>query len=695
MERTAELSRKYGKVLAWARRERISASSSLVRILASRVDQLLTQQVVLASSIKYVNVNDIYGVLWQLESLVDQILEILAIEVPNSTLFIQHLLQDSITLELSHQSPLTLTKYDLFKDWMILQRNLLVAWLCYGKLPSHSEDFWIEMIPEVMEGASKTGPDQRQSSNFENSKNIWKAYRVIKERLPVLMISETMANQILFIGIATKVLDLAKKRDKHQELWIQRVIATIFQSKTSEQGFCTFFGHWDALEATSKINELEKWAAKALYSLIMVDSQFQSHLLIMRDFYFLQDGFFYRTLFSLASNLMELTPGINAEHDINIFFQEAAVAKQFLGEDTKSKLFHNFRLTFAPSYGPETDKSISRVWSHLSLDYSVQWPLNLILSSSILHQYNEIFQFLFQVKKVQIGLQNGWNLLRTPKLPFRLTHRFQLLRNQMAFFIDTLSQYLHVDVFSSQIQALDERMRVCKDFEDLSSSHQHFLSQVLLECFLSVPAFKRTFSNIFDIIASFTTLIRDFSATCLEQTSTKPLTSISSATKSSEAFVSDLESAMKEWAKHNNLLFVLLSGVKGQAPHLHHLLLLLDYSLFCSNGKSLLELENDHAIDWTTKKAPRMRHSRNSIPVAPPSTENSEAGTSSATSKASSSTDTQPQSMKLPRLAKQTTAKRTRSASVEAPPVAEPPKPKASGGPRPELLARLMKKSNK
>jgi hypothetical protein len=692
--RAAELARKYGKVLAWARRERLSNDSSTCRVLAARIDHILTNQVVKASSVKFVSVNDIYVVMWELENLVEQIDEMLLQGRVND--FVIQLLQDSITLDSVNASPLMTAKYELFKDWLILQRNMLVAWLCYTKLPSFPGDFWIE--PSSSSSSSVTSSFSKRSGS-----NVWNEYVVVKERLPALMISEALAAKILFIGVSVKVLDLAKKKTKPHELWIQRTLSMIFHQTPTHQGFCTFFGHWDVLEATAKVNEMEKWAASGLHSLIMVEHQFLSHLHVLREFFFLQDGFFYRTLFSLATNLLELPPGINAEHDINVFFQESAAAKQFLGEDVKSKLFQNLRFTFAPSYTSEKvidkDKAIGRVWSNLSLDYTTEWPLNLILSPETLLKYNEIFQFLFQVKRIQIGLQNGWKLLSQPNLPLRLTHRFQLLRNQMAFFIDTLSQYLHVDVFSSEIQTLDERLEGCKDFEDLQTTHQRFLSQVLLQCFLSVPAFKRTFASIFDIIIGLISLLRDFVHHTFQQPSevlASSSTSISTP-KSQENFTTDLEATMKEWFKHNNLLFTLLSGVKGQAPHLHYLLLLLDYSLFWSNGKSLLDLEKEHEIDWTETKPPRMHHfppSSSSSSSSHDSVTSSSATSSKATSSRAPMQDSQAGSMRLPRVATRTS--RARAASAEAPPVASPPRSKSSaGGPRPELLARLMKKTNK
>jgi len=38
-------------------------------------------------------------------------------------------------------------------------------------------------------------------------------------------------------------------------------------------------------------------------------------------------------------------------------------------------------------------------WSGLSLDYRVEWPLHLILGQDTLEKYNELFRFLFPIKR--------------------------------------------------------------------------------------------------------------------------------------------------------------------------------------------------------------------------------------------------------------------------------------------------------
>lgn len=693
--------------MAWSRRERLLNPSAVVRVLAARLDQVLTAQVVKASSIKFLSVNDIYIMLWELEQLVEQVEDSLMTDIAGCRRFVAQLLQDSISMGVVTESPLVAAKYGLFKDWITTQRNFLISWLCYTKLPTHPADFWIEKVDSA---ASEQMQDPNASTTSVNSQGeliadgaqngVWNEFVCVGERLPVLLISESLSHKIKFIGEAVKILDMAGKKTRKHEAWLQHVVSSIFlpSEKENKQGYKTFFGHWNALEALTKINAMEKWAASSLHSLFIVEHRLLSHLLVLRDFFFLQDGFFYRTLFTLSDPLMAIAPGMNAEHDMNVFFQESAASKQFLGEDSKSKLFQNLKLTFNPAYTPESKENKSqKIWANLSLDYAVSWPINLILSPTTLQQYNEIFQLLFQVKRLQIGVQNGWNIMRPKGLPARLAHRFQMLRSQMGTFIDTLSQYLYVDVFSTHLAALDEKLAECEDFEDLLASHSRFLSQVRLQCFLTVSAFKRTFALLFDTITAFNGLLREFVQVFNSDvpSSDKSGKSASRDAKSESAISLELETLMKEWTKHTTLLFTLLSGVKGQAPHLHCLLLVLDYNLFLSSGKSILQLEQENpiaaAVDDNARpvRAPRMAHVRaqsnltTNLEVKKESTEPQSKHQRAFSQALSSKAPTKPEPV-----AKSTSSAAPGSSSSKE----EAPK---SSGPRPELLARLMRKTKK
>ena len=60
-------------------------------------------------------------------------------------------------------------------------------------------------------------------------------------------------------------------------------------------------------------------------------------------------------------------------------------------------------------------------WNNLSLNYTVPWPLHLILSPKVLSKYNEVFRFLLLAKRTQILLHEAWAEQKKDKFKIRYT----------------------------------------------------------------------------------------------------------------------------------------------------------------------------------------------------------------------------------------------------------------------------------
>jgi len=52
------------------------------------------------------------------------------------------------------------------------------------------------------------------------------------------------------------------------------------------------------------------------------------------------------------------------------------------------------------SFDSSIKSSQNDAWGGLSLDYTSDWPKNLILSSDCIEKYNILFRFLFPIKRV-------------------------------------------------------------------------------------------------------------------------------------------------------------------------------------------------------------------------------------------------------------------------------------------------------
>ncbi len=126
-------------------------------------------------------------------------------------------------------------------------------------------------------------------------------------------------------------------------------------------------------------------------------------------------------------------------------------------------------------------------WRNLRMDYQLSPPLDLILTRSELDRYNNLFRFLFDVKRVSFELQQLWctqqrwsrSAARSSAYSTttggggsgsgRLQHRIQCIRQQMQHWIDALQYHLQHDVIAVTHQKLLQQiqeLKVCLLFGD-------------------------------------------------------------------------------------------------------------------------------------------------------------------------------------------------------------------------------------
>ena len=50
-------------------------------------------------------------------------------------------------------------------------------------------------------------------------------------------------------------------------------------------------------------------------------------------------------------------------------------------------------------------------WDQLYLSFKVEWPLGLIITQPLLLRYVGLFQFLLKLKRVQLELEEAWQIM--------------------------------------------------------------------------------------------------------------------------------------------------------------------------------------------------------------------------------------------------------------------------------------------
>lgn len=231
-------------------------------------------------------------------------------------------------------------------------------------------------------------------------------------------------------------------------------------------------------------------------------------------------------------------------------------------------------------------------WDGISLEYSINWPLQLFVTPEVLSKYQRIFQYLLRLKRTQMELEKSWafamhqdhfdfaKLRNDSRKSFVSQHRRQRLRpmwhvrEHMAFLIRNLQFYIQVDVIESQWNVLQSHIQNSHDFTELVGFHQDYLAALISQSFLDIGSVSRILDGIMKLCLQFCWKIES---------------------DESNRSTKELEHIAEEFNKKSNSLYTILrsSRLAGsqRAPFLRQFLLRLNFnSFFEAKAKGVLNI---------------------------------------------------------------------------------------------------------
>lgn len=373
-------------------------------------------------------------------------------------------------------------------------------------------------------------------------------------------ISAQTAQLVLFIGRAVSTF----RSSSHSQPYHNEKIETNLKDILSP---LLHTDHFNVTKFEQVIIQANETIVNILWLLIVNEANLVDHLHTMRQVYLLGSGIF-STEFISSFNCFFFTPfRKNMARDIQEIFRKTLVT--VLPDDTES--FQRLYLQLETTSEVADDNHLRKGWeSHLYLNYSINWPLNLLFSPSIIERYNKIFKFVLAVRRVQLALHQTW---RKQQRFYKSLTTYQSsiwmemchIRYQMTFFIDLLQIYIQDEVIEINHKNLIHTIGTSHDFDQLCRALDHYVSTLFSYCFLHVNSIHHSFYDIFDAILGFCAYI--------ERVPNCPskiiLSNRSEFTRFQEVF-------------HQNvsLLFQKFSNVQGNLsnPHLTQFLLRLDFN---------------------------------------------------------------------------------------------------------------------
>jgi hypothetical protein len=155
---------------------------------------------------------------------------------------------------------------------------------------------------------------------------------------------------------------------------------------------------------------------RALLNYFLDELNLLSHLNNLRAFYFLATGRFGLAFCSELSRILLSNDDVRVIYHVNSMRQIL-----YTSLDQAEELNHStdiLHLTSKVNIPNSLSLLDSTLLDYFDLNYSIQWPLNILISSEMLNKYQIIFRFLLRILIVKQILNEIWVMLKSCKYSF-------------------------------------------------------------------------------------------------------------------------------------------------------------------------------------------------------------------------------------------------------------------------------------
>jgi len=161
----------------------------------------------------------------------------------------------------------------------------------------------------------------------------------------------------------------------------------------------------------------------------------------------------------------------------------------------------------------------------LCLDYTVPFPLSLVISRSTLMRYQIIFRFLLHLKHIERVLSSMWLDQKLPvwrkPLPNhpdldKWRNKVFLLRARMLALVQQILSFTTLDVLEPNWKKFEDRIRDIRTVDDLLRDHVDFLDTCLKGCMLTNPKLLKAYSKLIVTCSTFALYSNQFTVSATQ-----------------------------------------------------------------------------------------------------------------------------------------------------------------------------------
>ncbi|XP_064400242.1 uncharacterized protein LOC135346526 isoform X2 [Halichondria panicea] len=304
---------------------------------------------------------------------------------------------------------------------------------------------------------------------------------------------------------------------------------------------------------------------EALLRYFLSECHITHHFNVIKWFLLLEDGEFGHALSTRLCE--ELTHGRDWRVLVSPSFLNPLLSTA-LEVSVHSRCPEAQRISFALKYRPTSlNTHAIDALEFLQLKYEVDWPCNIVITSTSVEKYNKILQLLLQMKRASWALKNTFHQLKVSKqLSPSQTRQLQVYRHEYQHFVNVMHGYIANQVFQITWREFENDLENdVHSFEELIQAHHNFINKAIFRCLLSKKAapVMKLIQNIFSSILKFSSELTG-ERVCVER---------------SYATMTETHNRFREVS---GLLIKVVDKLvqRGYQPHLEDFLLRLDFNRF-------------------------------------------------------------------------------------------------------------------
>ncbi|CAO1613973.1 unnamed protein product [Parajaminaea phylloscopi] len=381
----------------------------------------------------------------------------------------------------------------------------LSRWIYEGELHDPFKEFFVEVNPKVSDSglqhhATASAPITLAASQEDDAAAIWETKYVFRSELVPSFLTENFARKIFsagkslnFIRHSCSVSDWEEARSAV----LQTTCSAVATPATADSSSPPVLQYRDLTGLERTIDSVHSTVSKRLLDILLDKFKLQQHLRAINDYLLLTRGDFSEILMESLSPILHKPASTLYRHSLSGALETAIRSSnaQFDDDDILRRLDARV-LEFS---GSETG------WDTFTLEYRVDSPVNTVLDANAMAEYQQVFQHLWRMKRVEgslssscmklMGASNALNKAAFDGVKGKKrrevvkdediealkheSHRSLLVLSAMTHFIRQLQGYNQLEVISYSWQDLEAFFEKRHgDLDVLIAAHRSYLSSL-------------------------------------------------------------------------------------------------------------------------------------------------------------------------------------------------------------------------